>query len=87
MLLKNNNNYNIMFDMDFIKAGEIKEIKDEQVAKFLLSQPGIEEHIDKKQAKALEEENAKLKEELKEAKEEIKKEVKKEVKPKAKAKK
>ena len=83
MLLKNNNEYNIMFDMDFIKAGEVKEIEDEKVAKFLLSQPGIEEHIDKKQAKALEEENAKLKEEL----QEVKKEVLKEAKPKAKAKK
>lgn len=79
MLIKNNNQYNIMFDMDFIKAGEVKEIKDEKTIKLLLSQPGIEEYIDKKQAKALEEENAKLKEELQEAK--------KEVKPKTKAKK
>ena len=56
-----------MFGMDFIKAGEVKEV-DEKSAKELLKQPNVEEFIDKEEAKALEKENAKLKKELEQAK-------------------
>jgi hypothetical protein len=72
-----------MYNDKFLNAGEYQEIEDKKVIDLLLSQPGVEEYVDKKQAKALEAENAKLKEEL----EEIKKETKKDTKAKAKAKK
>ena len=63
MKLINKNQYNIMFGMEFIKAGEVKDV-DDKIAQELLKQPNIEEFIDKEQAKALEEENAKLKDRL-----------------------
>ena len=67
MKILNKNQYNIMFGMEFIKAGEVKDV-DDKIAKELLTHPNVEEFIDKEEAKALEEENAKLKEELKKAK-------------------
>jgi len=51
-----------------IKPEEIIEVTDKKVIDILIKQPGVEEFIDKKEAKALEEENAKLKEQLKEVK-------------------
>lgn len=72
MLLKNTNNYNIMYGLEFIKADEVKEFddkEDKKIIDLLLNQPGIEEYIDKKQAKALEAENAKLKAQLEEKEE------------------
>ena len=68
MKIKNNNEFKIMFGMDFINAGEVKEVEDKDIIKMLLSQPNVEEFIDKEDLKKVEEENKKLKEELKEAK-------------------
>ena len=63
MQIKNNNTYSIMYGMDFIKAGEVKEV-DAETAKLLLKSPNVEEYVTKKQVKALEDENAQLKEQL-----------------------
>lgn len=68
MKIINKNAYNIMYDLEFINAGEVKNIEDEKVAKMLLSQPNVEEYVDIQEAKNLEEENKKLKEELAKAK-------------------
>lgn len=73
MKIKNNNEFKIMFGMEFIGAGEVKEIDDKEVIELLLSQPNVEEYVDKADVKKVEEENKKLKEELKEAKKETKK--------------
>ena len=72
MKIKNNNEFKIMFGMDFINAGEVKEVEDKEIIKMLLSQPNVEEFIDKEDLKKVEEENKKLKEELKEAKKDTK---------------
>ena len=48
-----------------IKAGEVIETDDKKVINILLSQPDVEEHVDKQDVKTLEEENKKLKEQLK----------------------
>lgn len=69
MFLKNNNDYNIMYGLEFIKANEVKEINDKKIIELLLKQPGIEEYFDKKEAKALKEENEKLKAQLDKEKE------------------
>lgn len=67
MKIINKNTYSIMFGMEFIKAGEVKDL-DEKLAKELLKQPNVEEFVDKDDLKAIEEENKKLKEELKQVK-------------------
>lgn len=67
MKIINKNTYNIMFGMNFIKAGEVKDF-DDKIAKELLKQPNVEEFVDKDDLKAIEEENKKLKEELKQVK-------------------
>ena len=64
MKIINKNTYNIMYGLEFINAGEVKDIEDEKVIKMLLSQPNVEEYVDIQEAKNLEEENKKLKEEL-----------------------
>lgn len=69
MFLKNNNDFNIMYGLEFIKANEVKEINDKKNIELLLKQPGVEEYIDKKEAKALKEENEKLKAQLEEKEE------------------
>ena len=53
-----------MFGMDFLKAGEVKDI-DDKTAKLLLNQPNVEEYIAVEDAKKLEEEVKALKAELK----------------------
>ena len=63
MQIKNNNTYSIMYGLEFIKAGEVKEIADD-IAKKLLNHPNVEEYVTKKQVKVLEDENAQLKEQL-----------------------
>lgn len=64
MKIINKNVYNIMFGLEFLKAGEIKEIEDEKLIEMLLNQPNVEEYVAVEDAKKLEEENKKLKEEL-----------------------
>lgn len=83
MKIKNNNVYKIMFGLEFIGAGEVKEIDDKETIKLLLSQPNVEEFVDKDDLKQIEEENKKLKAEL-EKKEAAEKKVEKETKAKAK---
>ena len=63
MQVQNNNTYSIMYGMEFLKAGEIKEVSDKE-AKMLLAQPNVVEYVSKEQVNALEEENKKLKEQL-----------------------
>ena len=77
MKIQNNNTYDIMFGMDFIKAGEVLDV-DDKTAKLLLAQPNVVEYVSKEQVETLEDENKKLKEQLAKAKA---------AKPKAKAKK
>ena len=72
MKIINNNEYKIMYDLEFIGSKEVKEIKDKKTIKHLLSLPNVEEFIDKEDVKKVEEENKKLKEELKEVKKETK---------------
>ena len=67
MKIKNNNAYSIMYGMEFIKAGEVKDIPDRE-AKLLLNQPNVEEYVSKEQVEDLEAENKKLKEQLAEVK-------------------
>lgn len=64
MKIINRNTYNVMYGMEFINAGEVKEIADKEIIKMLLKQPNIEEYADIKDMKAVEEENKKLKEKL-----------------------
>lgn len=68
MKLKNNSTRTYIAGEYRIEAGEIKEIKDEKMAKILLKQEGIEETITKEDVKKVEEENEKLKQELELAK-------------------
>ena len=46
MKIINKNTYNIMYGLEFINAGEVKDIEDEKVIKMLLSQPNVEEYVD-----------------------------------------
>lgn len=64
MKIINKNQYNIMYGMEFINAGEVKEITKKEDIKLLLAQPNVEEYADVKDMKAIEEENKKLKEKL-----------------------
>ena len=80
MKIKNNNDYKIMFGLDFINAKEVKEIDDKTTIELLLKQPNVEEFVDKEDLKKIEEENKKLKAELEKKEEAEKKEVKKETK-------
>lgn len=64
MKIINKNAYNVMYGMEFINAGEIKDITDKNTIKLLLSQPNVEEYVDVQDLKAVEEENKKLKEKL-----------------------
>lgn len=66
MLIKNNNEYKIMYGLNFIGANEVKEIKEKKYIDLLLKQPNVEEYINLEDAKKLEEENKKLKEKLEE---------------------
>lgn len=68
MKIINNNDYKIMFDMEFIDAKSVKEIEDKKTIKLLLSQPNVEEFVDKEDLEKVKEENKKLKEEIKEKK-------------------
>lgn len=63
MKIINKNEYSIMYGLDFIKAGEVKDV-DDKTAKHLLNQPNVEEYVDKEDLKKIEEENKKLKAEL-----------------------
>lgn len=63
MQVQNNNTYSIMYGMEFLKAGEIKEVSGKE-AKMLLAQPNVVEYVSKEQVTALEKENKKLKEQL-----------------------
>lgn len=63
MKIKNNNAYSIMYGMEFIKSGEIKEV-DKKTAELLLKHPNVIEYVSKEQVSNLEEENKKLKAEL-----------------------
>lgn len=63
MKIINKNEYRIMYGLDFIGAGEVKEL-DDKTAKHLLNQPNVEEYVDKEDLKKIEEENKKLKAEL-----------------------
>lgn len=64
MKIINKNIYKIMFGKEFIMPNEAKEIEDEKMLKILLNQPNVEEYIDIKELKVVEEENKKLKEQL-----------------------
>ena len=63
MKLQNNNVYSIMYGMEFLKAGEVKDIND-KTAKLLLKHPNVKEYVTKEQVADLELENEKLKKEL-----------------------
>ena len=63
MKIINKNEYRIMYGLDFINAGEVKDL-DDKTAKHLLNQPNVEEYVDKEDLKKIEEENKKLKAEL-----------------------
>lgn len=64
MKIKNNSTRNYMAYDVVLAAGKEIETENKEVIKILLNQPGVEEAIDKKAVKKIEEENAKLKEEL-----------------------
>lgn len=68
MKIINKNVYKIMFGSDFINANEVKEIEDKKIIELLLNQPNVEEFVDVKELKDIEEENKKLKAELAKAK-------------------
>ena len=63
MKVENKNTYSIMYGLEFIKAGEVKDI-DDKTAKLLLNHPNVVEYVSKEQVANLEEENKKLKEQL-----------------------
>lgn len=63
MKVENKNAYSIMYGLEFIKAGEVKDV-DDKTAKLLLNQPNVVEYVSKEQVANLEEENKKLKEQL-----------------------
>lgn len=64
MIIKNNNEYKIMFGMNFIDAHGTLEVTDEKTIKLLLKQPNVEEFIATEDAKKLEQENKELKAKL-----------------------
>lgn len=68
MLIKNNNPYKIMYDMEFIEANGTKDIKDKSHIKLLLNHPNVEKYIDLKTAEKLEYENKELKAQLEQSK-------------------
>lgn len=72
MQIINKNDYKIMYDLEFLGIGEVKEV-DDKTAKELLKHPNVEIYVDPKKAKEIEEENKKLKEELEKTKKETKK--------------
>ena len=61
-----------MYDIEFIDSKEIKEIEDETIIKLLLSQPNVEEYIDKADLKKVEQEKEEIKKELEQLKKETK---------------
>lgn len=63
MKIKNNNAYSVMYGMEFIKAGEVKEIPDKE-ARLLLNHPNVSEYVTVEDVATLENENKKLKDEL-----------------------
>lgn len=63
MKVENKNAYSIMYGLEFIKAGEVKDV-DDKTAKLLLNHPNVVEYVSKEQVANLEEENKKLKEQL-----------------------
>jgi len=63
MKVENKNAYSIMYGLEFIKAGEVKDV-DDKTAKLLLNHPNVIEYVSKEQVANLEEENKKLKEQL-----------------------
>lgn len=63
MKVENKNTYSIMYGLEFIKAGEVKDV-DDKTAKLLLNHPNVVEYVSKEQVANLEEENKKLKEQL-----------------------
>lgn len=67
MKIINKNEYNIMYGMEFINAGEVKDV-DDKTAKLLLNHPNVEKFVAVEEAKKLEDENAALKKELELAK-------------------
>lgn len=64
MKIINKNVYKIMFGKEFIFPNEIKDVEDDKILKILLNQPNVEEYVDVKELKVVEEENKKLKEQL-----------------------
>lgn len=64
MKIINKNIFKIMYNEEFINAGEVKEVVDQKLLKILLNQPNVEEYVDIDELKKVEEENKKLKEEL-----------------------
>ena len=64
MKIINKNVFRIMYNEEFINAGEVKEVVDQKLLKILLNQPNVEEYVDIDELKKVEEENKKLKEEL-----------------------
>ena len=63
MKIENKNTYSIMYGMEFIKAGEVKDV-DDKVAELLLTQPNVVEYVSKEQVASLELENEELKKKL-----------------------
>ena len=63
MKIINKNTYKIMYGLEFINPGEVKEVSD-KLAKVLVNQPNVEEFVAVEDAKKLENENAELKREL-----------------------
>ena len=67
MKIINKNVYRVMYGMEFIGAGEVKDV-DDKTAKLLLNHPNVEKFVAVEDVKNLEDENAALKKELKLAK-------------------
>lgn len=76
MKIINKNVYNIMFGMEILKVGEIRDFQDKDLIKMLLAQPNVIEYVAVEDVKNLEEENKKLKEQLAKTIEKPKKEKK-----------
>ena len=67
MKIINKNVYRVMYGMEFIGAGEVKDV-DDKTAKLLLNHPNVEKFVAVEDVKNLEDENAALKKELELAK-------------------
>lgn len=67
MKIINKNLYRVMYGMEFIGAGEVKDV-DDKTAKLLLNHPNVEKFVAVEDVKNLEDENAALKKELELAK-------------------